>query len=151
MVDIYSRRKRSEIMSRIKSSGTTPEQRLHSMLRRVLGHRWRIDSNVQTLPGRPDFLIPSLRLIIFADGCFYHRCPKHGHIPKSNGRYWSPKLWNNYRRDSSSRRRLRDRGYSVWRLWEHSLKGTAAEKTLAQLERRIKKRMLDRNRIGTTP
>ena len=144
MTDIYSKNKRSQIMSRIRSSGTAPEKRLYGMLRSILGHRWRIDRNVQNLPGRPDFVVPSLKLVIFADGCFYHGCPRHGHVPKSNGRYWSPKLVRNHRRDASNRRRLRGLGYSVWHFWEHDLCSSASERTFARLEARIQGRLRKR-------
>src|ERR1035441_964074 len=92
MADIFDVRKRSEIMSRIRSFGTTPERRLYALVRETLGPRWRIDLNTRTLPGQPDVFIPSLRLVLFADGCFYHGCPRHGHQPKSNQEYWLPKL-----------------------------------------------------------
>jgi DNA mismatch endonuclease (patch repair protein) len=67
MADIFTPEKRSEIMSRIRSTGTTPETRLWVLVRAALGRRWRIDRNVRTLPGQPDVLIPSLRLAVFAE------------------------------------------------------------------------------------
>lgn len=140
MADIFTPEKRSEIQSRIRSSGTKPEDVLYAAIRSILGPRWRIDRNVTELPGQPDILIPSLRLVIFADGCFYHCCPKHGRRPKTNGRYWWPKLKRNVLRDAANRRRLRALGYSVWRFWEHDLKGRAMARTYCRLERRLQKR-----------
>lgn len=125
MADIFSNDKRSAIMSRIRCAGTAPERRLYAMVREIVGPRRRVQQNVTTLPGRPDIVIPSSRLIIFADGCFYHSCPAHGHEPKSNQEYWTPKLARNVRHAASSRRKLRAMGYSVWRVWEHDLKGAA--------------------------
>jgi DNA mismatch endonuclease (patch repair protein) len=113
MADVFTPEKRSEIMSRIRSSGTTPEARLCAAVREALGGRWRIDMNVRTLPGQPDVVVPGLRLAIFADGCFYHGCPEHGHVPKSNVGYWLPKLVRNRRRDRASRRALRRMGFAV--------------------------------------
>ena len=121
MADIFSKRKRSQIMSRIRCAGTEPEQQLYQMVRSILGHRWRIDQNVQNLPGRPDIVIPTLQMIIFLDGCFYHSCPEHGHHPKSNQSYWLPKLRANQARDRANRRRLRQMGYKVISYWEHDL------------------------------
>jgi len=137
MADIFSPEKRSKIMSRIRSSGTKPEVRLHGVLRAILGKRRRIESNVANLPGCPDIVVPSLRLAVFSDGCFYHCCPQHGHTPKSNGNYWRPKLARNLRRDQSSSRRLRRIGYSVWRVWEHDLRTTKLENTMLRLRNRI--------------
>ena len=140
MADIFTTEKRSQIMSRIKASGTVPERQLYDLVRLVLGHRWRIDSNVQNLPGRPDIVIRSLNLVIFMDGCFYHSCPVHGHIPKSNKAYWSPKLGRTTQRDKSNRRRLRSRGYAVWRFWEHDLKPASIDRTHNNLSKRLLRR-----------
>lgn len=139
MPDIFTKQKRSEIMSRIRSSGTQIEDRLYAIVRGILGNRWRIDRNVTQLPGQPDLVVPSLKLAIFADGCFYHCCPKHGHIPKSNRAYWQPKLARNRKRDCSNRRKLRAMGYSVWRVWAHGLKGHAAMRTSLILSKRLRK------------
>lgn len=137
MADIFSKRKRSEIMSRIRCAGTEPEQQLYQMVRDILGHRWKIDQNVQKLPGRPDIVIPSLRVTIFLDGCFYHSCPQHGHSPKSNRDYWVPKLMRNKARDRSNRRRLRQMGYKVLCYWEHDLQRRSAPATYRSLARVI--------------
>lgn len=141
MADLFSPEKRSMIMSRIRSTGSKPEERLYEAIRSVLGHRWRIDRNVQTLPGRPDFVIPTLRMIIFLDGCFYHSCPIHGHQPKTNTEYWGPKLARNVRRDRKNRRALRKMGYSVWRFWEHDFKGRGSSVASRRLERILSKRV----------
>lgn len=140
MADIFTVRKRSEIMSRIRSTGTGPEEKLAEFLVRCLGRR-RIKRNVCALPGQPDVLVSSLRLVIFVDGCFYHSCPKHGHNPKSNSRYWVPKLARNLARDRANRRALRKMGFAVWTIWEHSLKGPHGPQTEQALIRRLEKRL----------
>lgn len=137
MADIFTKEKRSEIMSGIRCAGTTPERRLYGIVCDILGHKWRVDCNVHSLPGRPDVVVPSLMLVIQADGCFYHFCPKHGHYPKTNARYWVPKLLRNARRDEAFRRKLRSLGFRVWRVWEHDLKRKGIARTYRRLERRI--------------
>lgn len=144
MADIFTKAKRSEIMSRIRSCGSTPETALHACVRSVLGGRWRVDKNVRGLPGQPDVLIPSLRLAIFADGCFYHSCPRHKHVPKSNRSYWLPKLQRNRRRDEMNRTALRRMGFAVWSFWEHELKKNTLERTALRLQRRLVKLILKR-------
>ena len=144
MADIFTRKKRSQVMSRIRSADTGPEKRLYSVVRRVLGRRWRILQNVRELPGQPDVVIPALRVAIFADGCFYHFCPKHGHSPKSNKSYWAPKLERNVMRDLANRRKLRSMGYRVWRFWEHSLKKSDLTKVEQVLRRRFERLAIDR-------
>ena len=141
MTDIFTVEKRSEIMSRIKSSGTSPEEKLSQLLRNLLGRRRRIERNVRTLPGQPDIVVPSLRLAVFVDGCFYHGCPKHGHNPKTNKSYWIPKLARNRARDKANRRALRELGFSVWKIWEHSLKGGRLDHLSRSLIRRLERRI----------
>src|SRR5487761_561047 len=133
-------------MSRIRSDGTSPEEALFFLLRQILGKQRRIERNVRDLPGQPDFLIPSLHLVLFMDGCFYHGCPKHGHNPKSNRRYWVPKLARNLARDRANRRMLRNLGFSVWTIWEHSLKRGRLRKLGEALMRRLSKRIATERR-----
>lgn len=134
MADIFTKAKRSLIMSRIRSTGTKPEQRLFGMVRAAAGRR-KIQAHVRLGIVRVDCYVPSLRLAIFCDGCFYHSCPKHGHVPKSNVAYWEPKLAHNARRDRAYRARLRRNGYKVWRAWEHELRPAVLPKTLQRLAR----------------
>ncbi|MYK68781.1 MAG: very short patch repair endonuclease [Gammaproteobacteria bacterium] len=121
MTDIFDPDKRSQIMSRIRSTGTAPEAMLYQIVRLSLGHRWRIRRNARDLPGQPDIVVPTLSLAIFADGCFFHQCPDHGRIPDTNRSYWETKLAGNVRRDAENREKLRKLGYSVWRYWEPGL------------------------------
>src|SRR5580698_284189 len=99
MPDCFSEEFRSDVMSRIRSTGSKPEDRLVEIVRRVLGPKWRIDRNVRGLPGCPDVVVPSLRLCIFADGCFFHGCPSHWRPPATRREYWVPKIEGNIRRD----------------------------------------------------
>jgi DNA mismatch endonuclease (patch repair protein) len=137
MTDIYTIQERSKIMSRIRSSGTAPEEALYSVVRELLGDHRRIDRNVSRLPGQPDIIVPSLKLAIFADGCFYHCCPNHGRKPKSNVDYWIPKLSRNRKRDRANRAALRKMRYTVWSVWEHSLKKHSIQRTSALLKKRL--------------
>ena len=134
MADIFTPEKRSEVMAAIRSSGTKPERRLIAMVQELVGEDLEVDCNVRTLPGTPDVVVPELDLAIFADGCFFHGCPKHGKVPSSNVDYWAPKLARNVQRDTRSRAALRRRGYAVWRFWEHDLTGRRGERTLQVVE-----------------
>jgi DNA mismatch endonuclease (patch repair protein) len=154
LADIFTATERSAIMSRIRSKGTALETRLYEIIRKCLGRRRRIDRNVPGLPGHPDIVVPSLHLAIFADGCFYHSCPKHGHKPKSNKGYWIPKLIRNRRRDKKNRAALRKLGYRVWIVWEHSLKGTKLENSGKKLSQRLRAALIEkrsRARIKSFP
>jgi DNA mismatch endonuclease Vsr len=69
-----------------------------------------------------DFYFPSERVVIFIDGCFWHGCPRCGHIPNANRPYWSVKIQRNQERDAQKTRLLSDMGLDVMRFWEHELK-----------------------------
>jgi DNA mismatch endonuclease (patch repair protein) len=133
MVDIWTKKKRSEVMSLVRSRGNKEtELVLVRLLRQNKINGWR--RNV-SLPGKPDFTFRKHRLTVFADGCFWHCCPKHGRLPKSNRRFWRRKLSTNERRDKLVNQMLRDLGWRVLRIWEHDL----ALKRQMQLVRRIQK------------
>lgn len=74
------------------------------------------------LPGRPDFYFPAKRVAVFVDGCFWHGCPRCGHVPKTNDGFWQLKIKRNRQRDAKVRARLRRRGVRVVRFWEHELR-----------------------------
>lgn len=108
---------RSENMRRIRSRDTKPEL----LLRRALyarGLRYRL--HVSTLPGKPDIVFGSKRLVIFIHGCFWHQHPGCGEAsnPRSNATYWMPKLVRNVERDRQHEEKLKELGYRVLVMWE---------------------------------
>jgi DNA mismatch endonuclease (patch repair protein) len=107
---------RSAMMARIRSKDTKPEMIVRKALHR-LGFRFRL--HVRDLPGRPDIVLPKYRIIIQVKGCFWHgHTCRDGRLPKSNRKYWVPKLLRNKQRDISNERKLRRLGWSVRTLWE---------------------------------
>jgi DNA mismatch endonuclease (patch repair protein) len=146
MADNHTPEQRSANMARIRSSGTTPEERLYLAVRTALGHKWRIDRNVPDMAGHPDLVIPSLRLVIFADGCFFHGCPTHYRAPLTNTEYWLPKIAGNINRDSIQRGALEADGWSVWRVWEHDLTKKALPDTQLSLGNRLEQLVGERSR-----
>ncbi len=75
----------------------------------------------KTFRVRPDFVFRQARLAVFVDGCFWHGCPKHATQPKNNRAFWTKKLTRNKVRDRLVNRTLRQRGWTVLRIWEHEL------------------------------
>ena len=117
--DVFSKSKRSEVMSRITGKGNaSTELEFIKILRKSGITGWR---RHLSLPGRPDFTFPRERLCIFVHGCFWHGCPECYRKPKSNTKYWSEKILTNLARDRRSIRRLRNAYYSVLVLWECKL------------------------------
>jgi DNA mismatch endonuclease, patch repair protein len=119
MADVFSIRKRSQVMSRIRSAGNQDtELKLAKLLRQHGIKGWR---RHQPVFGKPDFVFSKFRLAVFVDGCFWHGCPKHGTKPKSNRAYWWRKLAQNKKRDKLVTRTLRKAGWRVIRIWDCAL------------------------------
>jgi DNA mismatch endonuclease (patch repair protein) len=120
MPDVFTKEKRSQVMSRIRGRGNKEtEIALANLLRadRITG--WRRHTK---LPGRPDFSFRKQRVVIFVDGCFWHRCPRHSNLPANNADFWLKKLTGNQERDRVVSKELRSRGWRVVRLWEHEFR-----------------------------
>jgi len=116
-MDLWTKEKRSEVMSKILSSDTKPEQRVRKMLT-SMGYRYRL--NAKSLPGKPDIVMRKYNAVIFVHGCFWHLhsgC-RDGTLPKTRKSYWHPKLLNNKARDARNMRALKKQGWKVLRLWE---------------------------------
>ncbi|MCI0329764.1 MAG: very short patch repair endonuclease [candidate division Zixibacteria bacterium] len=119
MSDVFSVRKRSEIMSRVRGSGNKEtEIALLKLLRKYKVSGWR--RNYPQV-GKPDFAFPKNRVAVFVDGCFWHGCPKHSSQPASNRKFWKKKLESNKKRDKVVNKTLRQQGWGVVRIWEHEL------------------------------
>jgi DNA mismatch endonuclease (patch repair protein) len=105
------------------------------ILRRRLssrGLRYRLHYK---LPGRPDIVFVSKKAAVFVDGCFWHKCPKCFQMPKSNLKYWRPKLKRNVRRARQVNRLLIKDGWRVKRYYECKIRSNpdAAVKEIIQL------------------
>lgn len=119
MADIWSKQKRSEVMSLIRLRGNkATELRLIEIFRESGITGWRRN---QPLMGRPDFTFRRERVVVFVDGCFWHGCPKCYKRPKSNRKFWDTKIANNRKRDRLVNRELRGSGWRVVRVWQHQL------------------------------
>src|SRR3984885_8053994 len=120
MGDVFSTRKRSEIMSRVRSRGNkATELALIKLFRTCNVTGWRRHRQVF---GSPDFVFPRRRLAVFADGCFWHSCPKNATLPATHKRFWSAKLARNKTRDRLVTRTLKRNGWRVLRIWQHDLR-----------------------------
>jgi len=75
----------------------------------------------------PDFLFARERIAVLTHGCFWHGCPRCGHVPHTNSAYWRVKIARNQRRDRNTRRALGRAGYAVVALWECQLKRSPDE------------------------
>ncbi len=121
MADVFTKAKRSEVMSRIRSRGNrSTELRMISIFRSHGISGWRRNRPVF---GRPDFVFPVERVAVFVDGCFWHGCPRHYTAPAGHAVFWRRKLVANRSRDRWVTRTLTRAGWKVLRIWEHALTG----------------------------
>ncbi|MFI5611908.1 very short patch repair endonuclease [Amycolatopsis sp. NPDC051903] len=107
-------------MRRTQRTGTRPELAVRSALHRR-GLRFVVDRPV---PGgnrrrRVDILLRGARIAVFVDGCFWHSCPEHGHLPRANRSWWRLKFRGVARRDRDTDQVLAQAGWLVFRVWEH--------------------------------
>jgi DNA mismatch endonuclease (patch repair protein) len=156
MADIFSKRKRSAVMSAIRSRGNRDtELRLIAVfraqgiirLRQDFGGQagWRRGASLRSQVARgklkmkftvrPDFVFPRLKLAVFVDGCFWHGWPQHATQPKANAGFWRKKLAGNRTRDRLVNRTLRVEGWRVLRIWEHELTKQNERRLRARLRR----------------
>lgn len=135
-MDVFSREKRSQIMSRVSGRNTKPEIAVRSSLHRM-GYRFRLHR--KDLPGKPDITLPKYKKVIFVHGCFWH-----GHAdcsrskrPSTNEEFWREKLDKNIERDKSTVNALKELGWDVLTVWTCEVNDTnkLKAKLLSFLER----------------
>lgn len=113
-----SKEERRKIMQSVRS-----QSKLENLVSRELwkkGYRFR--KNARSLYGTPDISIKKYKIVIFVDSCFWHQCPIHGRIPKSNQDFWVEKLNRNKERDVEVNEYYKKNGWHIIRIWEHDIK-----------------------------
>lgn len=123
-MDNRSPKKRSKIMSAVRSADTGPELAVRKILY-SRGYRYRLHR--KDLPGCPDIVFPGRKQAVFVHGCFWHghRCRK-GRFPKSHLSYWKPKIAENKKRDARNTARLNRLGWRALAVWQCEIKNTEA-------------------------
>lgn len=117
-MDIMTKKQRSYNMSRIRGKWTSPEKKIHNMLK-----GWKIRHRMHPkIFGSPDIILSDSKTAVFIHGCFWHRCPKHFSMPKTRVKFWSEKIETNVMRDRVVKGKLRAEGYNVARIWEHQIR-----------------------------
>ncbi len=120
-MDVFTKEKRSWIMSKIKGKDTKPERLVRSLLH-GMGYRFRLHH--RDLPGNPDIVLPKHRKVIFVHGCFWHGhedCSRSKR-PSSNRRFWNDKLNKNIQRDKNNILALSDMGWTPLIIWTCEIK-----------------------------
>lgn len=120
-MDVFSREKRSQIMSRVSGKNTKPEIAVRSLLHN-LGFRFRLHR--KDLPGKPDIALPKYKKVIFVHGCFWHGhedCSRSKR-PTTNEEFWRNKLDKNTERDKANVNALEQLGWDVLTVWACEVK-----------------------------
>lgn len=115
--DFMSVETRSRVMSRIKGKDTGPERAVANIL---MSLGLTPEAHARDLPGRPDFVLRALQIIVFVDGDFWHgwRFPTW-RLKLSDS--WERKIAANRDRDRRNHAALRRKGWKVLRVWEHQV------------------------------
>lgn len=137
MPDIYTRDKRSDIMSKISGKETKPEILVRKYL---FSQGFRYGKNVKDLPGRPDIVLPKYKTLIFVHGCFWHghkNC-KAAKLPETRKQFWKKKISGNMNRDKKNIKELKQSGWNVITVWQCQIKSKARQKkTLTNIVNKI--------------
>jgi DNA (cytosine-5)-methyltransferase 1 len=117
----------SNIMRKVRSRGTAPEEKLQKAL---ISRGIEISIETNDLPGKPDFTILNSRIAIFVDGDFWHgnqwkvrglSSLEEQFDNSINKEYWINKIQRNVIRDSNVSYELFESGWVVIRIWESQI------------------------------
>jgi DNA mismatch endonuclease (patch repair protein) len=117
MVDRIDQAARSRNMSQIRSTDTRAEMAVRRIAH-AMGYRFRIYR--RDLPGTPDLTFPSRRVVLFVNGCFWHRHPNcvRAAMPKTQVEFWEKKFRRTMERDRTVHTVLTGLGWRVAVIWE---------------------------------
>ncbi len=128
MADNFTKEVRSNIMRAVKSKGNkSTEKKLIDLFKEKKLKGWRRNFPIF---GKPDFVFPKRKVAVFADGCFWHGHNCRNLSPKSNAEYWKTKIARNQKRDKEVNKCLKEKGWSVFRIFECKLKRSILPKDL---------------------
>ncbi|MFG2963068.1 very short patch repair endonuclease [Streptomyces sp. NPDC048288] len=114
-----------------RNRDTAPELLLRSLVH-AAGLRYRVAAKpLPKMRRTADMVFRSVKVAVFIDGCFWHGCPEHFVMPKTNRPYWEDKISRNIQRDRDTDNRLAEAGWLVLRFWEH-LKPQACAATVIE-------------------
>lgn len=114
-MDVLTKNQRKYNMSHIRSIKTKPELLIKDKLE-TIGFTYQPEEF-----GHPDFINKKKKIVVFVDGCFWHKCILHYVQPKTNKKFWIAKINKNVRRDKAVNLKFKKNGFKVIRLWEHDV------------------------------
>ena len=131
MSDIFTSEKRSAVMKAVKSRNTkTTEIKMMKIFKELHIIGWR---RTYPLIGKPDFVFPKKRIVIFVDGCFWHGHDCRNVTPSDNAEFWEAKRIYNKKHDEEVTQTLVQNNWTVIRIWECELKKKNREVLLEKI------------------
>ena len=118
MADKFSKEKRSEVMSKIRSKNTKPEVLVFKYLRANKIYFQKHYAGREKIS--IDIALPRKKKAIFIDGDFWHGNTferRKDNLPA----FWAAKIIRNIKRDKLYRSRLRNSGWKVLHIWESEI------------------------------
>lgn len=131
-MDVFTKKKRSEIMSRIRSKNTKAELLVFRELRR---RGIYFQKHYNRAPGKPDIALPRKKIAVFIDGDFWHGWQFFKNKKRLPKKYWVKKIEGNIVRDRKNRRILKKQGWKVLRIWEHEINSVKNQACLDEIIR----------------
>ena len=118
-------------MRAVKSKNTkTTELKLIKIFKELHVTGWR---RTYPLKGKPDFVFPKKKVVVFVDGCFWHGHDCRNVIPSANADFWNTKREYNRLHDAIVTETLQKKNWTVIRIWECELKNKNREKLMEKL------------------
>ena len=131
MSDIFTPEKRSDVMKAVKSRNTkTTELKMIEIFKELHIIGWR---RTYPLLGKPDFVFPKKRVVVFVDGCFWHGHDCRNVTPSDNAEFWEAKRLYNKKHDEEVTQTLVEKNWTIIRIWECELKKKNRELLLEKI------------------
>jgi DNA mismatch endonuclease (patch repair protein) len=124
MPDVFSKEKRNDIMSRIRSNNTGIEEIVFARLRK---EKIYFQKNYKKNHGCLDIAVPSKKIAVFINGDFWHGYHFEEWGNRLSKKYWQEKIASNIARDRKNCRLLSKSGWFVINVWEHKIKNKTSK------------------------
>lgn len=122
------------VMQAVLRSDTAAEVLLRRRLH-AAGLRFRKEARPEwDVRCAADVVFRRQKVCVFIDGCFWHRCPVHFRLPKTNSAWWEEKIQATVDRDYRQQQILESRGWAVLRFWEHGITPATVDNAVRVVE-----------------
>jgi len=122
MVDMFSKDKRSKIMSNIRCKDTSPEKLFFDQAKKLWHMGFIYRKHYKKIPGKPDLAFPRQKLAVFVDSEFWHGKDYSALKDRLPEKYWQEKILENKTRDKRINTQLKKMKWRVARIWVKDLK-----------------------------